>query len=141
MIGFDKVNQLRHVRFLKDLEHIRAHMSKHSDIIRPRFELVEQKLKDGLQGKDIASWTKPNGGYFVSLDTRAGIADKVIQLASDLGVKLTPAGATFPYGKDPENRNIRIAPTFPSMEELSLALDVLVLCIELAAIQHASDEN
>ena len=141
LIGFDKVNQLRHVRFLKDLEHIRAHMSKHSDIIRPRFKLVEQKLKDGLQGKDIASWTKPNGGYFVSLDTRAGIADKVIQLASDLGVKLTPAGATFPYGKDPENRNIRIAPTFPSMEELSLALDVLVLCIELAAIQHASDEN
>ena len=141
MIGFDKVNQLRHVRFLKDLEHIKTHMSKHSDIIRPRFELVEQKLKDALQGKGIASWTKPNGGYFVSLDTRAGIADKVVQLASDLGVKLTPAGATFPYGKDPENRNIRIAPTFPSMEELSLALDALVLCVELAAIQHALDDD
>ena len=136
IIGFDKVNQLRHVRFLKDLGDVKAHMGKHQQIIKPKFELVNDKLENALGDKGIATWTRPNGGYFVSLDTTYGIADKVVTLAADLGVKLTPAGATFPYGKDPDNSNIRIAPTFPGIQELSQTLDVLVLCLELATIQH-----
>ncbi len=137
VIGFDKVNQLRHVRFLTDID---AHMIKHADIIRPKFELVERKLTEGLEGKGIATWTRPNGGYFVSLDTSTPIAERVVALANDVGVKLTPAGATFPYGQDPDNQNIRIAPTFPGMGDLEQALDVLVLCIELAAVREAIGE-
>lgn len=135
-IGFDKVNQLRHVRFLKNEQQISAHMEKHREIIQPKFAKVEEKLNASLSGKDIASWTKPNGGYFVSLDTTFEIADQVIQLAKDIGVKLTPAGATFPYGYDPNNSNIRIAPTYPPLSELEKAMDVLVLCIELATVNY-----
>ncbi len=137
VIGFDKVNQLRQVRFLKDLDTVAEHMDKHKAIIKPKFDLVEQKLATALDGKGIATWTKPNGGYFISLSTSAGIAASVVQLAADIGVKLTPAGSTYPYGQDPDNRNIRIAPTFPSMTDLDKALDVLVICIELASVQHA----
>ncbi|MDA0787929.1 MAG: aminotransferase class I/II-fold pyridoxal phosphate-dependent enzyme [Proteobacteria bacterium] len=137
VIGFDKVNQLRHVRFLTDVD---AHMKLHADIIRPKFELVEKKLSSALADKGIARWSRPNGGYFVSLDTSAPIADRVVALASAVGVKLTPAGATFPYGKDPDNSNIRIAPTFPGMTDLDRALDVLVLCIELVAVSRALRE-
>ena len=135
-IGFDKVNQLRHVRFLKNKQEISAHMEKHREIIQPKFAKVEDKLNASLAGKGIASWTKPNGGYFVSLDTTFEIADQVIQLADDIGVKLTPAGATFPYGYDPNNSNIRIAPTYPPLSELEKAMDVLVLCIELATVNY-----
>ena len=135
-IGFDKVNQLRHVRFLKNEQQISAHMEKHREIIQPKFAKVEEKLNASLSGKDIASWTNPNGGYFVSLDTTFEIADQVIQLAKDIGVKLTPAGATFPYGYDPNNSNIRIAPTYPPLSELEKAMDVLVLCIELATVNY-----
>lgn len=134
VIGFDKVNQLRHVRFLKDTSNLARHMDKHRALLNPRFDLVQMKLDDGVGGKGIANWTKPNGGYFVSLDTMPGIANAVVQLAADVGVKLTPAGATYPYGLDSENKNIRIAPTLPSLEDLEKALDVFVVCLELASI-------
>ena len=136
LIGFDKVNQLRHVRFLKDADTIKAHMEKHKDIVQPKFAMVEEKLDSALSGKGVASWTKPNGGYFVSLDTAYGVADKVVELAAEAGVKLTPAGATFPYGQDPDNSNIRIAPTYPPIAELDKAMDVFVLCVELATVTH-----
>lgn len=137
LIGFDKVNQLRHVRFLKDAAGIKAHMRKHRGILEPKFDLVQAKLDKALGGKKIAEWTRPKGGYFVSLNTRPGLASRVVELAGALGVKLTPAGATFPYGDDPEDRNIRLAPSFPPLEELETAMSVLVNCIELATLEQA----
>ncbi|XOV87442.1 MAG: aminotransferase class I/II-fold pyridoxal phosphate-dependent enzyme [Pseudomonadota bacterium] len=134
VIGFDKVNQLRHVRFLPDLNAIKQHMEKHQAIIKPRFDIVQEALTRELDGKGIASWTTPNGGYFISLDTLPGLASQVVKLAAEAGVKLTPAGATFPYGKDPANTNIRIAPTFPSTSQLRKAVEVLVVCIQLATV-------
>lgn len=139
MIGFDKVNQLRHVRFLKDSDGIKAHMAKHRDIIKPKFDLVLKKLEEHLAGKNMASWNSPRGGYFISLDTRPGLATTIISMAADAGVKLTPAGATFPYGKDPENTNIRLAPTFPELAELESAMDVFVTCVELASLNAELD--
>ena len=139
MIGFDKVNQLRHVRFLKDSDGIKAHMAKHRDIVKPKFDLVLTRLEEHLAGKSMASWNSPNGGYFISLDTRPGLATTIIKMAADAGVKLTPAGATFPYGKDPENTNIRLAPTFPGLAELEIALDVFVTCVELASLNAELD--
>ena len=139
MIGFDKVNQLRHVRFLKDNDGIKAHMAKHRAIIKPKFDLVLNKLEKHLAGKNMASWNSPRGGYFISLDTRPGLAATIISMAADAGVKLTPAGATFPYGKDPENKNIRLAPTFPELAELESAMDVFVTCVELASLNAELD--
>ena len=139
MIGFDKVNQLRHVRFLKDIDGIKAHMAKHRDIIKPKFDLVMKKLEEHLAGKNMASWNSPRGGYFISLDTRPGLATTIISMAADAGVKLTPAGATFPYGRDPENTNIRLAPTFPGLAELESAMDVFVTCVELASLNAELD--
>ena len=133
-IGFDKVNQLRHVRFLRDAAGIEEHMRKHQVLLKPKFDLVQEKL-DALNGRNIATWTRPKGGYFVSLNTRPGLASEVVALAAGAGVKLTPAGATFPYGRDPQNQNIRIAPTYPSIEELDQAMDVFVTCLELATLQ------
>ncbi|MDG1444469.1 MAG: aminotransferase [Pseudomonadales bacterium] len=135
-IGPDKVNQLRHVRFLVDAAGIQAHMRKHRDIIGPKFEMVDNVLSQHLGGKGIARWTKPMGGYFVSLDTLPGLASTIITMAGDVGVKLTPAGATFPNGDDPRNQNIRIAPTFPSTQALRQALEVFVVCLELASIKQ-----
>ncbi len=134
VIGFDKVNQLRHVRFLEDMNQVRAHMARHRELIKPKFDMVLSKLEEALAGKDIATWTHPRGGYFISLDTRPGLASTIVELAAAAGVKLTPAGATFPYGKDPENQNIRIAPTYPSLTELEQAMDVFVTCVELATL-------
>ena len=140
VIGFDKVNQLRHVRFLKDAEHIAAHMVKHRNIIQPKFDLTLRILSEHLKGKGIASWSEPRGGYFISLDTLPGLASEVIQHAAAIGVKLTPAGATFPYGLDPQNSNIRLAPTFPAMDSLQRALEVFVVCLQLATVnQFLSD--
>lgn len=140
VIGFDKVNQLRHVRFLKDKSTTANLMQAHRHLIAPKFELVEQKLKAGLGGKGIANWTHPEGGYFVSLDTLPGLATKTVALARDVGVKLTPAGATFPGGHDPQDTNIRIAPTYPPIGDLNQALDVLVVCTELAAVGHLIEQ-
>lgn len=133
-IGPDKINQLRHVRFLRDIDHIEAHMKRHAAIIKPKFDRVLHKLEASLGGKQIAWWNKPNGGYFISLNTLDGCATEVVRMAAEAGVTLTKAGATFPYGKDPRNRNIRIAPTFPKLEELETAIDILCLCIQLVSL-------
>ena len=128
IIGYDKVNQLRHVRFFKDLNGIKNQMRKHADILRPKFELVEKILEEELTG--IAIWNKPNGGYFISLKVN-GCAKEVIQRCKECGVVLTDAGCAFPYHKDPENSVIRIAPSYPSLEELEIATRVLCLCVKL----------
>ena len=133
-IGPDKVNQLRTVKFLEG--RLQEHMAAHAKLLRPRFELVEQKLNEGLQGLDVANWTTPDGGYFVSLDCIPGLAKSIVSLTASAGVKLTAAGATWPGGVDPEDSNIRIAPTYPELEELSTALDVLVSAIKLASARH-----
>lgn len=134
-IGYDKINQMRHVRFLKDAEGIAAHMRAHAAIIRPKFELVCRKLTEGLTDAGIGAWTNPRGGYFVSFDAPAGTAKRIVALAKEAGVVMTGAGATWPYGADPDDANIRIAPTLPPLEELDTAMDVFVCCVKLAAIE------
>lgn len=138
MIGSDKLNQLRHARFLPDGDVVRSHMALHADILRPKFELVWRKLEEGLAGPAIASWTHPRGGYFVSFDGLDGTAKRTVQLAKEAGVVLTTAGATYPYGNDPRDSNIRIAPTMPTPDELSEALDVFVCCAKIAALEALS---
>lgn len=135
MIGHDKINQLRHVRFLRDAEGIAAHMRKHAAILRPKFALVERKLTEGLGELGIATWTHPRGGYFVSFDAPAGCAKRIVALAKEAGVTLTGAGATWPHGEDPHDANIRIAPTLPPIDELEVALDVFVCCVKIAALE------
>lgn len=135
MIGPDKINQLRHVRFLKNLDHINEHMKKHAKLIKPKFDLVLHELEAQLGDQRIASWSNPKGGYFISLNTLDGCAAEVVKRAAAVGVKLTKAGATFPYGKDPRDRNIRIAPTFPSLAELKMAIDVLCLCVQMVSVE------
>lgn len=134
-IGHDKANQLRHVLYYKDINGVKAHMKALSDIISPRFEVVLSAFENELGSLGIARWSKPNGGYFISLDVLEGCATRVYNLCKEAGVKLTNVGATFPYGKDPLDTNIRIAPTFPSIEELSTATELLVICIKLAALE------
>ena len=134
MIGPDKVNQLRHVRFLGD--RLEEHMRAHADLARPKFEAVQRGLERGLAKTGLATWTKPEGGYFVSVDTVPGLAKSVVALAAELGVALTPAGATFPRGEDPEDRNIRLAPTFATLEEVEAGVDVFTLCVRLAAARR-----
>lgn len=134
-IGPDKVNQLRHVRFLQDRDHMQEHMRKQAAIIKPKFDLVLDKLESELGGQQIASWNKPNGGYFISFNTLDGCAKQVVNMAEQAGVKLTQAGATYPYGHDPRDRNIRIAPTYPSLSELEKAIDVLCLCVQIASVE------
>ncbi len=134
-IGHDKINQLRHVKFLKNIDGIKAHMSKQAAVIRPKFEAVLTKLENELAGSGIATWTNPNGGYFVSFETLDGCAKAVVQKCKEAGVVMTGAGATFPYGKDPKDSNIRIAPTLPTPEELSQAADLFVLCVKLVSVE------
>ena len=129
----EKLLQLAHVRFLKDVDGVHAHMAKQAQILRPRFELVQQKLQDGLGDLGIATWTNPRGGYFVSFDGPEGSAKAIVSLMAELGVTLTGAGATWPYGKDPRDTNIRIAPTFPTLDKLDAALDVFVLVVKLVS--------
>ncbi len=134
-IGYDKVNMLLHTRFLKNAETVGKHMKKHAEILRPKFEAVHQILDKNLSGKGIASWNKPNGGYFISLDVLKGCAKRTVSLAKEAGVVLTSAGATFPYGVDPNDTNIRIAPTYPPLSELRVAIEVLAVCVELTALE------
>lgn len=134
-IGFDKVNQLRHVRFFGNVEGMKAHMEKHKALIQPRFELVLNMLEKEIGGLGIAEWTRPNGGYFFSLNVLPGCAKRVVALCKEAGVTLTGAGASFPYGVDPADSNIRIAPTYPSMADLEKAAEVLCLCVKLAAAE------
>ena len=134
-IGHDKLNQLRHVRFFKDLDGLHAHMRKHADILRPKFELVLDTLDKELSGLGIGEWTKPHGGYFISFDSLDGCAKAIVARAKEAGVILTGAGATYPYGKDPKDSNIRIAPSFPTLEDLGKAAQVFVLCVKLVSVE------
>ena len=134
-IGHDKINQLRHSRFFKDIYGLKAHMKLHADLLRPKFEAVLNTLDEELSGLEIGSWIKPRGGYFISFDTIPGCAKAVVAKCKSLGVVLTGAGATYPYGKDPEDKNIRIAPSFPTPEEMLEASKVFALCVKLASVE------
>lgn len=134
-VGYDKLNQLRHVRFLHDERGVAAHMEKHAAILRPKFELVERMLEEGLEDAGCASWSKPDGGYFVSFDGMPHTAKRTVELAAKAGVTMTGAGATWPYKNDPADSNIRIAPTLPPLEELEQAMEVFVCCVKLASVE------
>lgn len=134
-IGYDKINQLRHVRYFKDLAGMQNHMKKHAAILKPKFELVINKLTEEIGELEIGSWTEPNGGYFVSFNSLDGCAKKIVAMCKDAGVTLTGAGATYPYKNDPADSNIRIAPTFPPIDELAQALEIFVLCVKLASVE------
>lgn len=134
-IGYDKLNQLRHVRYFKNIEGMKEHMKKHAAIMRPKFEAVLAVLERELGGLSIGSWTKPNGGYFISFESMEGCAKAIVERCKEAGVVLTGAGATYPYKKDPADSNIRIAPTFPSEQELALVTDLFVLCVKLVSVE------
>ena len=134
-IGHDKINQLRHSRFFKDIDGLNKHMKLHAQLLRPKFEAVLDTLEKELGGLEIGSWIKPRGGYFISFNSLPGCAKNIVAKCKKLGVILTDAGATFPYGKDPEDSNIRIAPTFPTPEEMEEAAKVFVLCVKLASVE------
>ena len=134
-IGYDKVNQYRHVKYFKDLDGIKAKMKQHADILRPKFELVDEILTKELEGLGIGTWTKPLGGYFITFETLEGCATSVVKKAKEAGVVLTGAGAPFPYGTDPRDFVIRIAPSYPTLEELRQAAEVFVLCVKLASVE------
>ena len=134
-IGHDKLNQLRHVRFFKDMDGMKEHMKKHADILRPKFEAVLDVLERELGDLEIGSWSRPKGGYFISFDSLPGCAKAIVAKAKEAGVIMTKAGATYPYGKDPQDSNIRIAPSFPTPEELAAAAEVFVLSVKLVSIE------
>ena len=134
-IGYDKLNQLRHVRYFKDINGLKEHMRKHAEQMRPKFEAVLEVLNTELGGLGIGSWYAPRGGYFISFDAMEGCAKEIVAKCKEAGVKLTNAGATFPYGKDPKDSNIRIAPSFPTPEEMAQAADLFVLCVKLASVE------
>ena len=139
-IGHDKVNQLRHVRYFKDAEGMKAHMMKHAAILRPKFEAVFHVLESELNGLGIGSWTEPKGGYFISFDALEGCAKKIVEKCKEAGVVLTGAGATYPYKKDPKDSNIRLAPSFPTPEELAMATDLFVLCVKIVSVEKLLKE-
>lgn len=134
-IGPDKINQLRHVRYFKDIDGMKEHMKLHAAVIRPKFEAVLKTLSDELDGLDIASWSSPKGGYFISFQAMKGCAKEIVAKCKEAGLVLTGAGAAFPYGKDPEDSNIRIAPTLPPIEELQVAADLFVTCVKLVSVE------
>jgi DNA-binding transcriptional MocR family regulator len=134
-IGPDKLNQMRHVAFFKSMAGIERHMQRHAAILKPKFDAVQEVLGRELSGRGLAEWTRPTGGYFISVNTRDGCARRVVQMAADAGVKLTPAGATFPCRRDPRDRNIRIAPSFPPVADIRRAMEVLAVCVELASLE------
>ncbi|SDB94884.1 DNA-binding transcriptional regulator, MocR family, contains an aminotransferase domain [Sanguibacter gelidistatuariae] len=134
-IGPDKVNQLRHLRFFSDADGVRAHMAKHRAILAPKFDLVLSILDERLAGAGVATWTRPEGGYFISLDVVPGTAKRVVELAKEAGIALTGAGSAYPYGNDPLNTNIRLAPSFPSIEDVAASMDGVATCVLLAAVE------
>ena len=140
-IGPDKVNHLRHVEFFKDADGVRAHMRRHRAIIAPKFAAVDAALTDGLDGLEVAEWTHPTGGYFVNLDVLDGTASRVVALAKGAGIALTPAGASFPRGQDPRDRNIRLAPTFPGLDEVRTAMAGVATCVALAAAEKLTQDR
>jgi len=133
VIGFDRVNHLRHTRMFPNMASVTAHMAKHAALIKPKFDVVLETLADELSD-DFGSWNEPQGGYFLAFDSKPGLATEIIRLAAEAGVKLTPAGSTFPYKKDPENSNIRIAPTAPPLAEITKAIEVFAVCVQLATL-------
>ncbi len=140
-IGHDKINQLRHSRFFKNIDGLKAHMKLHADLLRPKFEAVLDTLEEELSDLEIGSWIKPRGGYFISFDAMPGCASSIVAKCKALGVVLTGAGATYPYGKDPLDSNIRIAPSFPTPEEMKAAAEVFVLCVKLASVEKLLSEK
>lgn len=137
-IGHDKLNMLRHVKFFGSFDNLLAHMDKHKALLAPRFNIVTDTLEKEIEELGIGSWIKPNGGYFVSFDSLPGCAKRIVELCKEAGVVLTGAGATYPYGKDPEDKNIRISPSFPSTEELQKAMDIFVCAVKLASAEKLS---
>lgn len=140
-IGHDKMNMWRHVKYFKSADGIREYMKKHAAILRPKFEICQKVLEESLADTGVAMWTKPKGGYFISLNVYAGCAMKTVELAKEAGVVVTEAGATFPYHKDPGDTNIRIAPSFPKTDELEKGMEVLCACAKLAAVQKLIEEK
>jgi DNA-binding transcriptional MocR family regulator len=140
-IGHDKVNQLRHVRFFGNIHGMVEHMRKHADIIRPKFEIVTNTLERDLGGLGVGTWTNPLGGYFVMFDSLSGCAKDIVSRCKKAGVIMTPAGATWPHGKDPNDSNIRIAPTFPSLADLQAAMDIFTLCVRISSIKKLLAEK
>lgn len=134
-IGYDKLNQLRHVRYFKDADGVRAQMLRHAEIMRPKFDATIQVLEKELEGLEIGTWTKPLGGYFISFEALDGCAKAIVAKCKEAGVTLTGAGATYPYGKDPKDSNIRIAPSYPSQEEMQQAAELFVLCVKLVSVE------
>lgn len=139
-LGYDKLNQLRHVKFFKDADGLRRHMKKQADYLRPKFDCTLAALNTGLDGLEIGTWTRPNGGYFISYDGLPGTAKRCVELCAQAGVRITDAGATFPYGVDPEDKNIRLAPSFPTTKELYSGINVFCLCQRLAALEALTKE-
>ena len=140
-IGHDKVNQLRHVRFFKDVHGIMEHMKKHAASMRPKFEMILDTFEKELGGREVGSWYKPKGGYFITYETLEGCAKDVVARAKKAGVVMTPAGAPFPYGKDPKDSVIRISPSYPSLEDLTVATQIFVVCVKLASIDKILAEK
>jgi len=140
-IGHDKVNQLRHVRFFGDMNGMTEHMRKHADILRPKFETVIEILERELGGLGIGSWTKPKGGYFISFDSLPGCAKEIVARCKKAGVVMTGAGATYPYGIDPQDSNIRIAPSYPPLADLKVATELFSLCVKIVSIQKILAER
>ncbi len=134
-IGHDKVNQLRHVRFFGDIAGMVAHMRKHASVIRPKFEAVENIFEKNLSGLGVGEWTNPMGGYFISFESMEGCAKKIVHLAMKAGVKMTEAGATWPYHDDPKDSNIRVAPTYPPIEDLKVAAELFTLCVRIVSVE------
>ena len=135
-IGFDKINQLRHVKYFGNYEGLLNHMEKHRALIQPKFNAVLDSLEKEIAPLEIGSWTKPEGGYFISFDSLPGCAKRIVQLCKEAGVTLTGAGAAFPYGNDPEDKNIRIAPTYPSVDELKTAMEIFCLAVKIASAEN-----
>jgi DNA-binding transcriptional MocR family regulator len=140
-IGYDKINQLRHAKFFGNYDGLMAQMEKHKAIIAPRFKVVLDALDKEIAPLDIAKWTRPHGGYFISFDSMDGCAKRIVSLCKEAGVVLTGAGATYPYGKDPKDSNIRIAPTYPPIEELELAMQLFTLAVKLASAEKLLAEK
>lgn len=134
-IGYDKINQLRHVRYFKDMDGVKKQMMKQAAVMRPKFEMVESVLENELGGLEIGSWVKPKGGYFICFEALEGCAKSIVAKAKEAGVTLTGAGAPFPYGKDPKDSVIRIAPSFPTMDDLKMAAEIFVVCVKLASVE------
>lgn len=139
-IGPDKVNQLRHLRLIPDIDALQTLMRQHAELLKPRFDTVLRHLESNFSDNDLGRWETPQGGYFISFDSLPGLAKTIVQLANDAGVKLTPAGATYPYGNDPQNANIRLAPSVPSVEEVDKTMQIFVICVKLASVRSKLEQ-